>query len=823
MNTATDDEEYENNSNQNNNHHHQASSSGTTSNNDPSKDDTPGGKFAAIACVSCRKLHRKCDKTLPHCAYCVKTGKQCVYPSPRRGKQFQQQKQKQGVVPSSNNNHNNHDVLSLSGSSTNHHHHHHQQLIIVNQSDLHHTNNNNNNNNGIVGIHQYPHPHRPHSHQHLSSSAGALTTTSSSSLDNTSSSNSSHGSSTNTNNNSHSNNNNNNNSTNTTTTTNSNETISIQYTPYDTGKTQHELNYKYVATQSLDLYYNILSFGYPLIERDRLQALIDNTTQKKPTADNNIQLWQNKLEQEKDYGLLYSMQALCLQQMGHRDISMHLFQKGKQIVSKFFDEVETINIPIAMKFIAEYLLGSGEKKKARVISSMVKANIAPYLKGAPGSTPPTATKSNSTSSSNPNDFSWIDKEPRIFPAVLLDTQLRFLDFFLIEEESPNTFIFEELEILGHNKMKLDLNKVGKSCRQLNEENSQKLLAIIKTYECFTDLVFNTLAKKDSLVYLVAQLTNKQVHLEILNNCNAQAMDIGEMLKVAYQIIELTKNAYFPYTPIYACKAVILACTVRLKYNNQGANINGTIDFKDDLRAMRVLASRFSLIQKECGQLIKTIESVLYTQSLTQNNTREMPFSNTSSLMDESNPFRSLLGNFYPTLSSDSAISDILNIAPQLGGGYSTDDIFGIIDSNYDDIFATQILDSFYENNVYETRYRALMEEVMEGSERFSISIQNLIKQQQAQQIPDTLQRLEGLRKLRLDLANEMLDIAKKQNDIPSVIEAELFRRQVLASNQHAMQYLQQQQQQQQLAQAQHQFSQFIDSNNFSLEDYPFDL
>ncbi|KAG2379488.1 hypothetical protein C9374_006605 [Naegleria lovaniensis] len=798
MNTA-DDDEYDQ-TNNNNNSNNQGNTTTTSNNNNSSKDDTPGGKFAAIACVSCRKLHRKCDKTLPQCAYCVKTGKQCVYPSPRRGKQFQQQKQKQVSSSSSSN-----DMISSS--------HQPQQLIIVNQSDHHlhhHTNNNNNNNNNnsaIVGIHQYHHPHRQHSH-HLTSasSAGALTTASSSlSLDTTSSSNSS---STTTNNN-----NNNNNNTN-------NDTITIQYTPYDTGKTQHELNYKYVATQSLDLYYNILSFGYPLMERERLQALIDNT-QKKP-ANSNMQLWQNKLEQEKDYGLLYSMQALCLQQMGHRDISMHLFQKGKQIVSKFFDEVETINIPIAMKFIAEYLLGSGEKKKARVISSMVKANIAPYLKGAPGSTSPTATKSNSTlaPNSNPNDFSWIDKDPKILPAVLLDTQLKFLDFFLIEEENPNTFIFDELEILGHNKMKVDLNKVGKSCRQLNEENSQKLLAIIKTYECFTDLVFNTLAKKDSLVYLVAQFTNKQVHLEILNNCNAQSMDIGEMLKVAYQIIELTKNAYFPYTPIYACKAVILACTVRLKYNNQGANINGTIDFKDDLRAMRVLANRFSLIQKECGQLIKTIESVLYTQSLTQNNSREMPFSNTSSLMDESNPFHSLLGNFYPTLSSDSAISDILNIAPQLS---STDDIFGIIDSNYDDIFATQILDSFYENSVYETRYRALMEEVMEGSERFSISIQNLIKQQQAQQMPDTIQRLDGLRKLRLDLANEMLDMAKKQNDMTSIIEAELFRRQVLASNQHAMQYLQQQQQQQQLAQAQQQFSQFIDSNHFNVEDYPFDL
>jgi hypothetical protein len=35
--------------------------------------------LAAVACLNCRRGHRKCDKTLPKCSLCNKLGKECVY------------------------------------------------------------------------------------------------------------------------------------------------------------------------------------------------------------------------------------------------------------------------------------------------------------------------------------------------------------------------------------------------------------------------------------------------------------------------------------------------------------------------------------------------------------------------------------------------------------------------------------------------------------------------------------------------------------------------------------------------------------------------
>ncbi|EFC39330.1 predicted protein [Naegleria gruberi] len=35
-------------------------------------------------CLSCRKLHRKCDKLLPSCSYCSKRGYNCIYEKPKR-------------------------------------------------------------------------------------------------------------------------------------------------------------------------------------------------------------------------------------------------------------------------------------------------------------------------------------------------------------------------------------------------------------------------------------------------------------------------------------------------------------------------------------------------------------------------------------------------------------------------------------------------------------------------------------------------------------------------------------------------------------------
>jgi hypothetical protein len=48
----------------------------------------------AISCQQCRSSHMKCDKVLPQCGYCKKTGKTCIYTTPKRNRSKTHQQNK---------------------------------------------------------------------------------------------------------------------------------------------------------------------------------------------------------------------------------------------------------------------------------------------------------------------------------------------------------------------------------------------------------------------------------------------------------------------------------------------------------------------------------------------------------------------------------------------------------------------------------------------------------------------------------------------------------------------------------------------------------
>ena len=82
-------------------------------------------------------------------------------------------------------------------------------------------------------------------------------------------------------------------------------------------------------------------------------------------------------ECEKDWAVINILQACCYQQLGCCDIAPHFYTTGKQIIGKYFDDIDSANITVAMKFMADYLLGEGEKKKAIVMINSVRARMSP--------------------------------------------------------------------------------------------------------------------------------------------------------------------------------------------------------------------------------------------------------------------------------------------------------------------------------------------------------------------------------------------------------------------------------------------------------------
>ncbi|KAL9657128.1 hypothetical protein ABK040_002753 [Willaertia magna] len=77
-------------------------------NNNNNDNDKQQPQFHPIACVNCRKLHKRCNKTLPSCSGCIQRGIQCEYRTPkarhRRKVNLLQQKQQTTSASTSSSN-----------------------------------------------------------------------------------------------------------------------------------------------------------------------------------------------------------------------------------------------------------------------------------------------------------------------------------------------------------------------------------------------------------------------------------------------------------------------------------------------------------------------------------------------------------------------------------------------------------------------------------------------------------------------------------------------------------------------------------------------
>ncbi|KAL9656623.1 hypothetical protein ABK040_002895 [Willaertia magna] len=646
---------------------------------------TLAAKFAQIACSSCRKLHRKCDKLLPSCSYCAKTGKQCVYPNPRRGKQHQQgsssstsitQKSKHNKIQNEDDAISTNTAITVSttnqlfspGSNSNS-----DELIIKEDNSLH-------------------------------------------------------------------------------------QRVILSTSPYDTSKIQHELNYKYIAIQSLDLYYNVLSFGFPLIEKEKMLALIENN------SNTDKLLWQNKIEKEKNYSVLYGMQSLCLQQLGHLDLAIQLHMKSKTIIGNFFDDVESIPINIAYCFMIQYLLGTGEVKKAKSIASMVKTNV----------------KSSIDESYVENDDRWYERVPHIIPFSIIYSIIKVYETHILEVDE-DFGILKAMELISR-RIVLDKKKIG-STKVVNEGQLKILMGIMKGFEINTELIFTTMAKKDNLIYLVAWLVHYQLVLQILLRCDPAIYNTSMILNICQKIIDLTKSPHFIYIPIMTTKGIILAIQTRLKHYLEAVNnYKIMIDLKEDLRILRVLSSRYTVVTKEHPELIKTVESIVYTQSITSSKSSnfynfDQIISNISNNNNNNNNSEMLTED---DILDISAFLDVNNIN---GDGLLLENngFVSSPSSNNSDSFVNRLLDNLYDNNLYENNYRSIISEYsLSGAETLFASIDNMYKQQQIQQqyAHDLVTKLQELRKLRLEFAEFLRNQA---NDKFLKLEADLFKLQVISA------------------------------------------
>ncbi|EFC44151.1 predicted protein [Naegleria gruberi] len=387
---------------------------------------------------------------------------------------------------------------------------------------------------------------------------------------------------------------------------------------------QMQMNYRLVTNQTLDIYYQYLSNGFPMADRRVLERVLEynSITANDYSVNNTLSssmmshLYSSISEFEKDQCLLFTLQAMCLQQLGQRETANLIYSNARQIMGKYFDDLDSQSMMVAMTFMGLYLIGEGENRKAKNILSSVKSAIAPYknpadvLQSNNNPMPSFSLSSNEKQQDDDTISEWVITQPKCFTSFLVDTQLRGLEAYFGEEENPKTYILDGFETLGNNNLNLSkLREMIPDCRVLNKEAIDSLLSLLPALECLAKVVLTNFNKAPTLKLLYS-LMFKQAHLDILKNAEESIRDIPQILNVCSQVIELTRDELFSFLPIVATKPIVMASTLRVHYFS---SLDSTENFNDDLRALKILSKNFKAIQASCAPLIKALESLIYLQ------------------------------------------------------------------------------------------------------------------------------------------------------------------------------------------------------------------
>ncbi|KAF0981808.1 hypothetical protein FDP41_012465 [Naegleria fowleri] len=685
----------------------------SSSSSDSSRSSSSSPTLSPSSCLSCRQLHRKCSKTLPSCQYCIRRGYQCVYESSSssgRRKPSQSSSQYNKEIVFIANEYSSQRKRSKGGSTTT---------------------TSGNNYHSKTTQHSY-HPYTP---------CSLIANTENSSLHEVDQQSSFH-SATNNPIQQH----------------NGNKTNCTIISPNEI-HIQRQMNYRFSAIQTLDIYYKVTALGYPVYDRIKLEQALN--FQLNEQFFFQTQPYQVSCELEKDVAVLQTLQAVCLQQMGIlHEIADQLFMNGKQIIGKYYDEVDSISVLVAMNFMADYMLGNGEKAKSRAMYMTVRAKLEPYIKECQ------RLFSNMFSSTKAHDLNNTMKLPtmnrQFFSAFLLDSQTKFHELYFIEELNPETFIFDELEMTSMFK-NLQTSKLNtKSCKSLSEETYHQLMIILETFVAVTDLIMTASRNKHNLIFLVSSLIAKQLHLEILMNCAKK--NVRELLRVSREVIELTKHELFNYLPCCATKAIVMACSVRVNYF---AQLSPYGNMNDDLRALKLLANKYRLVQHEHSQLIKAVEALTYLQQQATNN--ETVISNFLSLANDNN--NELIQ--YRNGMFDGAEDCNINAASS-SEQEDESSMYNTSISPDETVDVTSVFEKFRAN-------KETLSQLISGVDLMEIIFESLLEEQRIKQSkPLSLELISEVKQVKLDFITKLKKMAHQRNDIGGLIETEILRMQTLA-------------------------------------------
>jgi len=382
-----------------------------------------------------------------------------------------------------------------------------------------------------------------------------------------------------------------------------------RHAPYITRSldVQQENQEQPISFQTVDLYFDIVSLGCPILQRQTMVSIINKPTDQEKRSE--------------EVALMYAIQANCYQRLGKKEEGKRAFSHARQYLSQVFDLLDNFAIAGTFLYLAIYCLGEGSHNLSRYYLNSVQFYVV-----------------QNKAILKDNDYFVHLCKLLLYTQLLLEEEETLC---ALEAQTDHNHVISSdgytMQVYHFKKM-IDIFVFvtqsisdGSCGKGIPVQYSETLANMTNesTESIMKHLVFIENARSQfsrvepeqpggavkNLTKVMYLLIIDGIRLAILARSPAPSDSV--IIETANRISNTSTLPMFPYMPSHLHLVIGNAARIHLsvvKQIQRGERPCGDINFyeylKKDLRALVLLAERFTIVEKRQQALIDEISEVL---------------------------------------------------------------------------------------------------------------------------------------------------------------------------------------------------------------------
>ena len=405
--------------------------------------------------------------------------------------------------------------------------------------------------------------------------------------------------------------------------TDSAENTSISPKEITIDQSATRLSEEYIKKLCFDVYKEIVGDSLPVNQRSKMDKLMSHSLSNSSVVTGAVK--KKKFMHEidvPDLALLYALQSVCFQRIGQHDLSKQLYQRSRQTVSTVFDNITDFNVVCSYAYLSSYLVGEGDFLGAKFYLNSVLF----YLEQQKHNTSET-------------DSSFLKGLTTV------------IHLAMEEDKAQCCFLLNRLlSLIIHNHPELNIESSENGFIVCEEELSEKMKKLdLLTTSLSTSCTDTLCSSKKDLSKIVYLMYLDTMRIKVLEKHGLK--DSIQVKEAADRITSLTRIPTFELAPVIVIRS--LAIAARVHYNLLVKDLAAYQDdmlvraLSDDLKALKLLGTKYEVVKTRFQQLIRDIELLLEQAELfkvQRHNTTSNPNTNNLNNFDNTDVFSMINSN-----------------------------------------------------------------------------------------------------------------------------------------------------------------------------------